>query len=143
MSNIKNVEWFLRFWGGAEEAIAQEIGTAKKVFWFATEAERDAMVARIRKFQDLGLMMDLQHGEMTHKRTVASVVFEHNSHIYVTQNDFGYEYPKSAVHYMYEDGNYSCDCNRSAFIQAIDPAFPELECGSEIKLVNLQVALLE
>jgi hypothetical protein len=44
------------------------------------------------------------------------------------------------VFFMYEDGNYSCDCNRSIFIkQYCDQEFEEIACGEEIKLVSLEV----
>ena len=31
--------------------------------------------------------------------------------------DFGYEFEEENAIYMFEHGNYSCDCNRSLFIQ--------------------------
>lgn len=40
--------------------------------------------------------------------------------------------------YMWEEGNYGCDCNRSTFIQQqCDPAFPLMECGETIALASL------
>ncbi len=42
--------------------------------------------------------------------------------------------------FMFEEGNYSCDCNRSLFIQATDPSFPAYECGETIKLVDFKWA---
>lgn len=47
---------------------------------------------------------------------------------------------KDGVKYLYEEGNYSCDCNRSLLIkQNCDPDFPELPCGdTEIELVKLE-----
>lgn len=40
--------------------------------------------------------------------------------------------------YMYNEGNYACDCNRSQFIaEQCDASFPELECGDAIKLVSI------
>lgn len=39
--------------------------------------------------------------------------------------------------YLWEEGNYSCDCNKSLFIQRqCDPNFPEMKCGDEIKLIS-------
>lgn len=135
-----NIEYFLKFWGGAAKAIAAELGTDESNWWFKTPEEREALLARIKKFDDLGLVCVQEDGPMSHKRTVASVVFKYDGHTYVTQQDFGYEYPDDSVHYMYEDGNYSCDCNRSTFIQEIDPEFPHMDCGHTIELVNLKIA---
>lgn len=132
-------EYFIRFWGASEEAIAKELGTSQRIWYFPTKAERDALIYRINQFSHLGLVMDLQEGHLTHKRTVATVVFKYEGHTYITRNDFGPEYPVDAVHYMYEDGNYSCDCNRSNFIREIDPNFPHLNCGSEIKMAKLRI----
>ena len=46
--------------------------------------------------------------------------------------------------YMWTDGNYSCDCNRLAFIACEYDDYPDLEdengyppCGETIKLVRL------
>ena len=39
--------------------------------------------------------------------------------------------------YMWEDGNYGCDCNRSLFAQRYGWDIPELPCGDTIELVSL------
>jgi hypothetical protein len=44
-----------------------------------------------------------------------------------------------AVDYMFDGGNYGCDCNRSGFIQEQDPDFPDLECGETIKMTNFWI----
>ena len=36
---------------------------------------------------------------------------------FIIHYDFGYEYEEESAIFMFEDGNYSCDCNRSLFIQ--------------------------
>jgi len=33
--------------------------------------------------------------------------------------------------FIWEEGNYSCDCNRSKFIREVDPDFPDMSCGDE------------
>jgi hypothetical protein len=41
--------------------------------------------------------------------------------------------------YLYEEGNYACDCNRSDFIaEHCDKNFPELECGDTVNLISLE-----
>lgn len=40
--------------------------------------------------------------------------------------------------YLYEEGNYACDCNRSDFInEHCDENFPEMGCGHTIRLLSL------
>ncbi len=140
----EKIEYFLKFWGGAQEAIAQELGTTQTVYYFATQAERDALVARIQPYEHLGLVMDMQEGEMRHCNTVALLAMAYKGHTYVYEHDFGPEYPEAGVLFMYEDGNYACDCNRSIFIQKEGhPEFPALECGHEVQLVRLQIMFKE
>lgn len=137
------IEYFLHFWGAAEEAIAADIGTAQKVFYFPTQAEREAFERRIRKHEHLGLVVDRKGGEMRHKRTVAVIVFEYDGHKYVYNYDFGPEYEEESARYMFESGNYSCDCNRSHFLTEIDPDFPPLDCGNQIKMLEMVVRFLD
>ena len=56
----------------------------------------------------------------------------------VTENDkYGDD---ESVSFRWEEGNQSCDCNRSTLIQLqCDPNFPEMECGDSIKLINLTI----
>lgn len=54
--------------------------------------------------------------------------------------DCGYEYPKESALFMFTDGNYSCDCNKSLFIiRNCDRNFKELACGNEIKLEKIEI----
>lgn len=41
--------------------------------------------------------------------------------------------------FWWEEGNGSCDCNRSVEIQEYYPDFPELDCGHEIKIINKKI----
>jgi hypothetical protein len=51
------------------------------------------------------------------------------------------DYPEDAAIWMFTEGNYSCDCNRSLFIrrQFGEDAIPELPCGDTIKLLNYYI----
>lgn len=40
--------------------------------------------------------------------------------------------------FLWEEGNFSCDCNRSEFAQRHGYDWPELECGDTIKLVSMR-----
>ncbi len=48
----------------------------------------------------------------------------------------GYDNPSG---YWWEEGNGSCDCNRSLYIaRHCDPHFLEMDCGDTINLVSLE-----
>jgi hypothetical protein len=67
---------------------------------------------------------------------IVTVVLRHNGAVYEFDDEFdgeGWEGgPKHAAEYMYTEGNYSCDCNRSIFV-----GLPEMPCGNTIELVGL------
>lgn len=43
--------------------------------------------------------------------------------------------------WIYTEGNYSCDCNRSSFIGCYcDGRFPKMRCGRRIKLISIREA---
>ena len=79
------------------------------------------------------------------------IVLRHSGKEYVVWDDyFVFEgqtpngTPLDGALYMWESGNYSCDCNKSLFIQRqCDPNFPDMNCGESIELVSLdQVKML-
>lgn len=47
----------------------------------------------------------------------------------------------SNIRYMYEEGNYSCDCNRKLFIASAKHQIEDIDaaCGDTIKLKRLTV----
>lgn len=51
------------------------------------------------------------------------------------------DYPEDAAIWMFTEGNYSCDCNRSLFIrqQFGEDAVPELPCGDTIELLDYHI----
>ncbi len=55
---------------------------------------------------------------------------------YIVEDTYEYERGHE-IPFMWTEGNFSCDCNKSLFIQEqCDASFPEMECGDEIKLVR-------
>lgn len=50
--------------------------------------------------------------------------------------DFGYAYPYDAAHYMFHDGNYSCDCNKSNFLAEKYKDVDKMDCWHSIRLKN-------
>jgi hypothetical protein len=135
------MEYFLHYWGGAEETIKKELNINDNYFWFKTKDERDRFLSKIKRYSHLGLALDVKESDnFTHKQTIAKVKLKYNNKEYEYNQDFSYEYPANLVHFMYEEGNYSCDCNRSLFIQRhCDSSFKEIGCGEKIQLMSLDV----
>jgi hypothetical protein len=144
------MEYFLYFWGGAEEIIKKELNLTDSNFWFQTKEDRQQFLNKLKKYSHLGLALDLQESDnFTHKRTIAKIKLKYNEKIYEYEHNFGYEYKEDDVLWMYEEGNYSCDCNRSLFIEwYCDPDFNKnngnnkdecMSCGEKIKLISLDI----
>jgi len=76
------------------------------------------------------------------KDTVAYVTLEYNHKEYKITENFGENYSSESARFMFEDGNYGCDCNLSQFIKSqCDDNFPLLECGHTINIKNIRVDL--
>lgn len=43
-----------------------------------------------------------------------------------------------SIPFMWYEGNYSCDCNRSLFANKVDSTIEVLDCGNTIKLIYLE-----
>ena len=81
---------------------------------------------------------------MTQKRTVADITLKYKGNIYKFEYDFGYDYPEDAALFQFEENNYSCDCNRSLFIQRYcDEDFEDMDCGEEIELKDICIKYLD
>lgn len=139
-------EYMIQIWGGAwnhdaEPSIEKDLGIKEGYYYFDTEKELKDFEKKLDKYSHLGLARDKKRGVMSHKRTIAICTFEYKGKEYIIDYDFGYEYPEESAHFMFEDGNYSCDCNRSSFIarQYGDDVIDELECGDEIELIDFRI----
>jgi hypothetical protein len=80
-----------------------------------------------------GLNVDKEHATLT-----VDVGLRYNEKEYF----FPYTFQNCSIHgaeYMWTEGNWSCDCNRSGFIaDHCDPNFLEMPCGDEIELIKLE-----
>ncbi len=151
-------KYLLRAWG-ADIRIVEAIRTPDAIersdgprcYWFDSVAERAAFLAQwpdvhpesfipqggvtvVRDKWDPGMDDD---GEeiFTEHLTVADVVLESpDGQRHAFSQTFGYGYPAHSVEFMFVDGNYSCDCNRSAMA-----GLDELPCGDTLTLVSLSV----
>ena len=92
-----------------------------------------------RKYKTQGLAIDEKYGYMSHMRTIFVGTFKYNEEIFILHYDFGYEYPEEKAIFMFTDGNYSCDCNRSDFIRdEYGNVIPELGCGHKIEMIGFK-----
>ena len=57
-------------------------------------------------------------------------------HIIVIEDD---EVDAEAVEYLFTEGNYSCDCNRSLMLRRAGHDVPEMPCGEGIQLVRFRM----
>lgn len=141
-------EWMVHCWGGAfnddaNPSIKKDHNITEGYYYFADEKEKDDFLAILKepKYFYQGLMIDTKHQYMTHKRTIFVGTFEYNDNSYILHYDFGYEYPEDMAIFQFTENNYSCDCNRSLFIQREygKDSIPELGCGDKIKLVEYHI----
>jgi hypothetical protein len=142
-------EYLLTFWGSLQDTgtIEREFGSSECNYWFASAAERARMEARLYALAaetKSKVVVAKYEGTSTRLRTIAKIVFVYNGVEYKIEQDFGFGYPPESALYMFEEGNFSCDCNRSIFIGEQNPHFPsgELECGDEITMKYIDVVLL-
>lgn len=138
-------EYMVHVWGGAwnkdaAPSIEKDLGVKSGYHYFATEEEKDAFcgLLDIPEYSRQGIARDVKHGYMTHKRTIFVGDFIYEDRKFTLHYDFGYEYPEDSAIFMFEEGNYSCDCNRSLFIRDKygEDSIPELNCGCKIELLQ-------
>jgi len=66
-----------------------------------------------------------------------TIVLRHNNREFAVRDEFNGRITLGVALFIWEDGNNSCDCNRSLMIRTqCDPAFPELPCGDTIEMVG-------
>ena len=130
-------EYFLKFWGKDDDKAVMDLSLHGKHFYFDSAWDRQKFKERLSPYY---IVFSEEEGELTHKKTLADITLDYKGHIYSYTENFGYEYPADSARYMYEEGNYACDCNRSLFIERhCNDEFQEMGCGDEIKLVSLKI----
>lgn len=143
MSNQK--EYMIHIWGGAwnsdaNPSIEKDLGIKEGYHYFKTEEEKNEFCELLKNpiYRNQGLMIDEKYGVMSHKRTIFVGKFKYEDKEFIIHYDFGYEYEEEDAIFMFEEGNYSCDCNRSLFIQREygEDVIPELDCGWKIEMTE-------
>jgi hypothetical protein len=124
----------LRFWGGDADAVCkamllernergEEDDPGAVAVWFDTEQSRQLFIDQAKpRFQ--WLMFDVHRSDPDpeehsdpHRLTRARVTLEYKGQRYTFVSTFGYGYRWRSVEFMWREGNYACDCNRSLFLQ--------------------------
>ena len=137
-------EYMLHTWGGFyNDEFQKKHGHKPGYFWYETAKARDdyfALLQELEKELDArSLAFILEEGENTRIKTIAKMVFVFNGKEYPHEEYFGYAYHPDSARSMFEEGSYSCDCNRSLFISREYPGFPEMPCGEKIEMKDFQV----
>lgn len=137
-------EYYLYFWGEIQNdsIIEKELGIKDVDFWFLSKNERKLFKDKLSTIADKhNVIIGFREEEGTdvRLRTVASMVFKVDQKKFPFKYDFGYSYDVDAAEYMFRDGNYSCDCNRSLFIKEKHPAFDLLPCGDSILMEDFKI----
>ena len=141
-------EYHLHIWGSLfnDDILEKELGIKGDNFWFDTPDELVNFLNKVRSFaNDHGrIVMDAVHvGYDVRKKTIAEMVFVlPNGKEYPYTYDFGYGYPLDGAHYMFHDGDYGCDCDRTLFLSRVYPEVDStvLECGETITMKDFKVS---
>lgn len=138
-------EYFLTFWGEVENEkwIERDLGIYEKEFWFQKKSERESLKARLNNVADahnVTIVFDESEGRSVRLRTVARMTMVlPDGRAFPVEYDFGYAYPPKSAEFMFQEGNYSCDCNRSIFLAQAGHDVGEMNCGDRIKLTDFRV----
>lgn len=145
-------EWMVHIWGGAwnedaDPSIEKDYGIREGYHYFNTEEEKNKFCEILNNsvYSKQGLVKDIKYGIMTHKRTIFIGTLKYEDKEFVIHYDFGYEFPEESAVFMFTEGNYSCDCNKSLFIRREygDDIIAELDCGDEIMLKEYHIEYLD
>lgn len=137
--------YHLCFWGSIESDgyASQKLGTEDRDFWFETAEERDQFQQRVNDLAvaaDRMVVFNTSEGPLCTKRTVAVMVLIVDGKDYDLEYDFGFGYSADSAYWMFHEGNYGCDCNRSLFLHRRYPEVKEREeCGEEIVMKSFKV----
>ncbi len=137
-------EYHLMFWGGVKNDnwIERDLGIKENNFWFETEKERSEFKNKLQEVANNHkqvICFDENEGQYVRYRTIAKMIMVLNDTEYPYEYDFGFAYSKDSAEYMFEEGNYSCDCNKSIFLSKKYPKVPEIDCGDTIELKDFKI----
>lgn len=140
-------EYYLNFWGQVQndKLVEKELGITDSDFWFDSKWEREQVRNTLQAVADkhnviIAFAEEEGVSSYIRKAPIAKVLLGYKGKHYNIEMDYHPGYPEHTIRFMFEEGNYCCDCNRSIFIQEqCDENFKELDCGDEIELMKLEV----
>lgn len=138
-------EYLLKTWGGFYNEEFKKIhGKEEGYFFFDAKKERKDYIDELKqiekKLNARVLMINEEEGKNVRYSTIAKMKMIYNGKTYEYEEDFGKAYPSDSAHFMFHDGNYSCDCNRSSFLNIKYGDEIEIkDCGYEIEVIDFEV----
>lgn len=143
--------YHLHYWGGVQNDrwIERDLGITKTDFWFDTRAERAEFKKKLSRVADNRkqiIVFAEYEGPMCKKRTVARMRMRlADGRVFGLSYNFGFGFPEDVARYMFESGNYSCDCNRGAFLDMAYglPELADLDCGDAITMDDFAVEFID
>lgn len=148
LQHAKPYEYMVQTWGGFYNDEHKAVHKLEPgYYWFSTEEARaDFINERTRISVELNahvFVTVLYEGRHTRMRTVARMDLVLDGKTYPLAYDFGYAFEEDAAEYIFNEGNYSCDCNLRSFIRKRHPEVPASDaCGETIDIQNFRIQLL-
>lgn len=137
----------LHHWGeimnNDQKWLEKEFGIKEQDHWFDSNEERALFKEKLQKCADnhkCMIVFSEHDGNYVKFRTIAKMKMHLNDgRIFDYKYDFGFGYPKDSAEFMFHEGNYSCDCNRSLLLNQEGHDVEEMECGESIKISDFLV----
>ena len=128
-------EYYLGYWGQAQEDVERDLGIKEKDFWFQSANDRAKFKAKLKSVADVHnaiFAFNEYEGIDARRSTIARMIFTlPDGRSFPIAYNFGYGYETHDAESVFEDGNYACDCNRSIFIGLSDVS-DDGNCGDTI-----------
>lgn len=140
-------EYHLKFWGGIQNEdqnwIEKELNIKETDFWFDSEEKRQEfrkILQDIANKHNCCIVFSEHEGFDVRQRTVATVIMQlPNGKQYLYTDDFGYGYSEDLAEFVWHEGNWACDCNRSSSLSQVYPEVSKLPCGDTIEVIDFKV----
>ncbi len=147
-------EYMIHTWGSFYNEEFFEIHRKEEGYhFFDTSEDRQKYIDELRKINrqieegtgnSESLLIVSKDGQGLRYKTIAKMNFNYKGKSYPYEHDFGYGFEEGSARFMFDDGNYNCDCNRSLFLNRIvGDEIPELDCGQEITIADFKIEFIK
>lgn len=139
-------EYMLHTWGGFyNKEYVEKHGKESGYFFFDTMGELQEYLKELKTIEKelnaFHLATEIEEGQNVRYKTIAKMKLKYSGKEYDYEYDFGYAYPIESAHFMFKDGNFSCDCNKSIFLHdKYGDEVQEKDCGDEIEITEFKVS---